>query len=147
MTDWIGQFLELTEGLPTPPAFRLWSAIGVIGSALERRCWVKFNENITYPNQFIVLCGPPGTGKGQSLVPARELLKESKSVILSPNDMTKAALVDTLAESKRQVVLQQGKPPVTYHTLCVVAPEFGTLVSAHDVEFLKHPQRSLRLSE
>lgn len=128
--------MELTEGLPTPPAFRLWSAISAVGAALERRCWVRFNENLTYPNQFIVLCGPPGTGKGQALVPAREILKESKAVLLAPNDMTKAALVDTLAESKRQVVLEAGKPPVIYHTLCVVAPEFGTLVSAHDVEFL-----------
>lgn len=136
MPDWIGKFLEYTEGLPTPPAFRLWSAISAVGSALERRCWVEFNRNVTYPNLFVVLVGPPGTGKGQSLVPARELLKESKAVLLSPNDMTKAALVDTLAESKRQAILRAGTPPVTYHTLCIVAPEFGTLVSAHDVEFL-----------
>jgi hypothetical protein len=134
--DWISGFLELTEGLPTPPTFRLWSAIAAVGAAMERRCWVEFNRNVTYPNLFTVLCGPPGTGKGQALVPARELLKESKAVLLSPNDMTKAALVDTLAESKRQVVLQRGEPPTIYHTLCVVAPEFGTLVSAHDVEFL-----------
>ena len=103
---------------------------------MERRTWATFNLNTLYPNLFVILTGGPSIGKGQSIGPVRSILADSRSVLLSPDDMTKAALVDTLVESKRRVILARGEPPVTYHSLCITATEFGTLISAHDVEFL-----------
>lgn len=131
--DWVTAFLELTEGLPTPAIFRLWSAISAIASAMERRVWVKALPVPTYPNMFVLLVAPPGTGKDQSISPAHKLLADSKVALLAPDDMTKAAMIDVLDNTRRRV-LYNGET-IVYSPLCIMVPEFGTLVSAHDLEF------------
>lgn len=131
--DWIEGYLQLTEGLPTPAVFRLWSGIYAIGASMERRCWLSTAMNILYPNLFCILVGPPGSGKTQAMTPAKRLLVASKSVMMAPDDMTKAALLDEMAEHSRRV-LYKGET-IVYHPMCVVVSELGTLISAHDLEF------------
>lgn len=135
VNDWITGFLAMTEGLPTPPIYRLWSAISSVASALERRTFMRANMKLAYPNLFTVLIGPPSVGKTVALDPAKQLLRASKAVIMAPDDMTKAALVDTLAESHRKIARGGDLPPLEYSPLCVMVSEFGTLVNAHDLEF------------
>lgn len=132
--DWIKQYLELTEGLPTPPVFRLWSAIAAIGACMERRAWLSTTMNVLFPNLFTILVGPPGSGKTQAMTPAKRLLAQSKSVMMAPDDMTKAALLDEMSEHSRRV-LYKGET-IIYHPMCVVLSELGTFVNAHDLEFL-----------
>ena len=134
MRDWIERYLELTEGLPTPPLFRLWTGISAIASVLERKVWLPTARQILYPNLFIILVGPPGSGKSQSISPARRLLISSKKIMLAPTDMTKAAMIDVLAASKRRMLFDG--QTTEYHPLCVILSEFGTLISAHDLEFM-----------
>jgi hypothetical protein len=131
--DWIQSYLELTEGLPTPPLFRLWVAISAVASVLERKVWLHSTRQITYPNMYILLVGKPTAGKDQAITPAQRLLVASKSVIMSPDDMTKAAMIDVLAESKRRIMFEGQTRE--YHPLCVIVPEFGTFISAHDLDF------------
>ena len=134
MPDWVQQYLELTEGLPTPPLFRLWSGISAIASVLERRVWLPTSHLILFPNLFILLVGPPGSGKSISISPARKLLIATKKIMMAPTDMTKAAMIDVLAANRRRVLI--GGETIEYHPLCIVLSEFGTLVSAYDLEFM-----------
>lgn len=134
MNDWLEGFLELTEGLPTPPLFRLWTGIGVLASALERRVWLQVTRQMLFPNLFTLLVGPPGSGKSVAIKPARKLLDAARVTRVAPTDMTKAAMVDVLATSKR-TTLFSGVTTI-YHPLCVVLSEFGTLVSSYDLEFM-----------
>jgi hypothetical protein len=131
--DWLQGFLELTEGLPSPPVFRLWTGISTLASVLERKAWLSTSMQVLYPNLYVVLVGLPGSGKDQAMTPAHRLLVSSKSVILAPDDMTKAAMIDVLAKSKKRI-LYDGQTR-EYHPLCIVVPELGTLVNAHDLEF------------
>jgi hypothetical protein len=131
--DWIQTFLELTEGLPTPPLFRMWSGISALACVLERKVWLHTTRQVIYPNFYIILVGRPASGKDQAITPVQRLLVASKSVIMGPDDMTKAAMIDVLAESKRRI-LYDGQTR-EFHPLCIVIPEFGTLVNAHDLEF------------
>lgn len=125
--------MNLTEGLPTAPIFRLWAGIATVAAAMERRVWVYYNRQSLYPNLFVVLCGVPASGKSQSIAPAKRLLKDSKAAILAPDDMTKAAFIDTIIESTRRVLIKG--QTFEHHPLCSMVPEFGTLVNAHDLEF------------
>ena len=134
MSDWLEGFLELTEGLPTPPLFRLWAGISSLSSVLERKVWLPTARQVLFPNLFILLVGPPGSGKTQSIRPAKVLLQAAKSVRLSPSDMTKAAMIDVFAGSEKKILFDG--VTTTYHPLCVVLSEFGTLVSAYDLEFM-----------
>src|SRR5438067_5724999 len=61
--DFIESFLKLTEGTRTPELFRLWSAIALVGGALERRVWINNGDGTVFPNMFILLVAPPGVGK------------------------------------------------------------------------------------
>lgn len=125
--------MSLTEGYPTAPIFRLWSGISVLASAMERKTWSIFNRQILYPNLFVVLCGVPASGKSISIAPAKQILQESKVAIIAPDDMTRAAFLDTLMESAKRINI--GGRIFEHHPMCSFVPEFGTLVNAHDLEF------------
>jgi hypothetical protein len=132
--DWLEQYLTLTEGLPTPTLFRLWSGIGALSAVLERKVWFDSALEVTYPNLFILFVAQPGVGKTQAIKPARRLLAASRAVIMAPTDMTKAAFIDVLAASKKRV-MYNGRT-LEYNPLAIVLTEFGTLINAHDLEFM-----------
>jgi Protein of unknown function (DUF3987) len=131
--DWISSYFELTEGLPTPPVFRLWSGIFAMAACMERRTWLRTAYGLTYPNMFILLAAPSGSGKSPAIKPARTLLYRSKSVVVAADDMTKAAFLDEMSEHSKRV-LYKGET-IIYNPLCVMISELGTLINAHDLEF------------
>jgi Protein of unknown function (DUF3987) len=132
--DWIEAFLEHSEGLPTPPLFRLWSAVGALASVLERRVWLPTARQVLFPNLFTLLVGPPGSGKSVAIRPVRNALVRARVSNLAPTDMTKASLVDVFAGSQKKM-LWEGQT-TEYHPLSIVLSEFGTLVSAYDLELM-----------
>ena len=133
MSDWISSYLELTDGLPTPPVFRLWTGIFAMAACMERRTWMRTAFGLTFPNMFVLLCAPSGAGKSPAIAPARALLYRSKQVVLGADDMTKAAFLDEMSEHSKRV-LHKGET-IIYNPLCVMITELGTLVNAHDLEF------------
>jgi DNA polymerase III delta prime subunit len=134
-SDWIEVYLDYTDGIPAPEVFRLWAAISAVASALERRTWVEAARRSMFPNMFILLVGPPGTGKTEAIEPAKALLVEAKKFKIAPNSVTRASLVDTLREADRKIVLPDNQL-VEYHSLCIALGEFGVLISANDLAFL-----------
>ena len=100
---------------------------------MERRCWLRTAFGTTYPNLFILLAAPSGSGKSPAIVPARSLLYKSKTVVMAADDMTKAAFIDEMGEHTRRV-LYKGET-ILYNPLCIMISELGTLVNAHDLEF------------
>lgn len=141
MTDFIDLFLLHTEGNTSPALFRLWSAISLVGGALERRVWIKNGARIAYPNLFVLLVAPPGVGKF-IIEEVRDLWSETtqpSSLIpafhVAPDSMTKASLIDALAKAKRTFLGTKGVP-FTYHSLLVAAEEFSVLLPAYDMEYI-----------
>ena len=141
-TDLISDFLELTSGVVSPDIFRLWSGISLVAGALERRVWTRVDRFTTYPNLYVLLVAPPGVGK-QVVDDISSLWSEttepgtstSPAFCVAPDSVTKAALIDVLAESKRSFLPPTGSL-VTYHSLLVAAEEFGVLLPAYDQEFI-----------
>lgn len=133
-SDWVEGFLAFTEGLPTPMPFRLWTAIATVAASLERRCWVETAKKTLYPNLYVLLVGPPGSGKTVSIDEAKDLLREVKGFHLAPSSVTSASLIDAIADAERTIVTPGGL--VEYKSLIVQASEFGVLVPSHDLEFM-----------
>lgn len=136
-------YLAFTEGIPSPPLFRLWSAITTVAAALERRVWASTSGGQIhfYPNMYTLLVGPPGTGKDQAIRPAQDLLATAKlpgtskrMFQLSPDDMTSASLLDAMMDATRKIVLPN--EVIEYHSLAIFAPEFGVFVQQYDLAFL-----------
>lgn len=132
--DWIDSFLEYTDGQPTPPRFRRWAAIAGIAAALERRVWTITAGRPTYPNLYVLLVGPPTSGKTVAIDIVYDFWRESKAFHIAPKGMTTAALVDALKEADKKQLIE-GKL-IEYHSLQIAAPEFGTFIHAHDLEML-----------
>lgn len=139
--DFIMNFLELTDGATSPAIYRKWCAISLIAGACERRVWVKSGRWITYPNLYVLLVGPPGTGK-YIIEEARQLWRDTKeqgsalkAFHVAPDSMTKASLVDSLARARSSRLGVSG-PPMTYHSLLIGAEEFQVLLPTYDMEFI-----------
>lgn len=135
MGDWIDDFMDLTDGLPSPRLFRLWSAITCLAGALERRAWLETAQSNVYPNLFVVLVAPPGVGKTQAINPTEDLWKDTKGLHVMPNNVTKAALIDALAKADCSRTID-ADTFAQYHSIAVPASELGVLLPAHDLEYL-----------
>lgn len=136
--SWIDSFLRYTEVQPSPEIYRRWSAIGAITGALERRTWIDTSANRLYPNMFVALVGPPGTGKDSSIVAAKDLLARTGMVNLAPISMSHKGMMDHLADEtthKTMLDLERNEW-LSYHSLLCFVPEIGVLLPKYDLGYL-----------
>lgn len=140
-TDFIGDFMSLTEGAQSPDLFRKWSAISTVAGALERRVWAKAGDRPTFANMYVLLVAPPGVGK-QIIDDVHELWQDAMepgsktpAFRVAPDNTSKAALMDTLAKAK-QIRLSAKGPAITYHSLLVAAEEIQVLMPTFDPEYI-----------
>lgn len=83
--DYIEACVRANPDSSVPEAFRRWSAISSVSSALARRVWYDAGEFKIRPNTYIVLVGAPGTGKSLSLaIPYYQVLYP---ISLSPGEV------------------------------------------------------------
>lgn len=134
--DWIDEFFAYTDGLPTPEIFRTWGGISAVAGALERRVWAVTARKPVYPNLYVILVSPPGRGKTVMVDEVSNLWRTTKELKMAPDSVTKASLVDKLAEAGRRIVLNGGSDLMEYHGLQVACSEFGVLVPSYDPEFM-----------
>lgn len=133
--DWIESFLEYTDGTPAPHIFRLWSAIGAVAAALERRVFVVTAGETLYPNLYTLLVAPPGVGKSKAINRVSEIWKMIPELKLAPDNVTKPSLIDALVDASRKIV----RSPVElleFNSMQIAADELGVLLSSHDLDFL-----------
>jgi hypothetical protein len=137
--DFIDLYLDWTLLTPSPPIFRLWSAIGAVAGALERRVWCKALVKPTFPNLFILLIAAPGIGKGV-IDDTAHLWRKVPKLHLAPDSTTSASMLDALSDAQR-VVRVNGAVAFEYHSLLIPAEEFGVFLPEHDRDFLNRLNR------
>ena len=136
--SWTAAFEEYTQLAPSPAIYRKWGAISAVAGALERRVWVRTNSGVLFPNMFIVLVGPPGTGKDPAIDPVRNLWASAGKLSLAPASVTHKGLMDALASDKAMRTFENpanGTHEV-YHSLLLTAPELGVILPGHDLGYL-----------
>lgn len=108
----------------------MWTGIHAVGAAAERRVWTDFGTLRLYPNLFVFLVGPPGTGKTVALNPMANILRLSKAVTLAPNDITKQGLLDKLHEAER--IGHYNGRPFDFHFMAIHISELSNFMSQYD---------------
>src|SRR5262245_30236615 len=105
--DWIDQFTTYAAEPNIPPIFIKWSAIGTVAAILERRVWCHTREEPLFPNMYVMLVGPPAGGKSTAINRAARLARyavtsigPTRHIKFAPDDITKAALVDSMAKAR-----------------------------------------------
>lgn len=64
-----------TSTLPSPDNYIDWSWYYIVAAALQRRVWMGSENQQLFPNMYVILVGPPGTGKGLVLKEVTNLLR------------------------------------------------------------------------
>lgn len=141
LSSFVDGFLRYTEGRGSPTIYRKWTAIFLVGAALERKAWITTAKGVLYPNQYLFLIGPAGVGKSLCTALCYNLLSAIRTpespIHLAPTSVTKASLADALDKADRRIVKWEEKVPITvFNSLQVVANELGVFLPAWDGDFM-----------
>lgn len=155
--SWIERFVSYAleqAPVPTPEIYRRWAGITAIGACLEQKVWLKPGHEPLYPNLYTLLVGPPATGKSVSIGLARGLLATIPDFPFAPTSVTMAALVDALAQNKREYINDYtGKGATFYNSMMVIPDDLQVLMSTYDLSLIaglttfydvNHPYRERR---
>lgn len=134
--NWISSYLEALSPLTeAPDAFVIWSAISVVSAVLKKKVWVRRGTYQVYPNQYIVLVGPPGVGKGTAIHPAHSFIKEYKPQLSNylSDRITAPKIIEKLANGfVTQNVINGAVVPSTESTAVLMATELSTFLGSSD---------------
>jgi energy-coupling factor transporter ATP-binding protein EcfA2 len=118
-----------------PDNYVVWSAISVISAVLKKKVWVKRGTYKVYPNQYIVLVGPPGVGKGTAIHPAHAFIKEYKPELSNylSDRITAPKIIEKLANGFQTQSVVAGNIIVSKESTAVLqAMELSTFLGASD---------------
>lgn len=141
LSSFIDGFLRYTEGRGSPAIYRKWTAIFLVGAALERKAWITTAKGVLYPNQYLFLVGPAGVGKSLCTALSYNLLSSIRTsetpIHIAPTSVTKASLADALNKAERRIVKLHETPAITaFNSLQVVSNELGVFLPAWDGDFM-----------
>lgn len=155
-------YLDYVEDTEPPRIFHVFSAISGVGAALGRRCWLPFGIGEIFPNNYILLVGPPATRKSTAVGIIKSLLKEGTNIKFGPNDTAgqRQGVISAMAgdirnpdELKEDSALQQimnnlqdpdlmGQistiegHPADAHAIYICASEFASFIGVHSREMI-----------
>src|SRR5215831_220091 len=100
---WLEAYLDYIDGTENPTDYNLWSGISAISASLKRRVYIWRNFVQYFPNQYIVLVGPPGIGKGASIHPVTDIVNEANTVNFLSDKITAERIIQKLADGFTKV--------------------------------------------
>lgn len=84
--EFLQKYLEYVEQTESPKLMHIWSAISAASACMGKHVHLPFGIGNIYPNIFVLLVGPPGTRKSQSIKYASKLIKSATGVRFAPDD-------------------------------------------------------------
>jgi len=133
LPDFIEGYLEYTKNTESPLAYHLWSALGCVSAALERKVYVRWGHTEVFANQYIVLVGPSGCRKGEPIMIARRILEEV-GVICLAESMTKQQVIRRIKDAVG--TYESENELKTQCAVSLVAEEFAIFIGDGDTGFL-----------
>lgn len=135
-TNWITAYAEaMSPTTEAPDSYVIWSAVSVVSAVLKKKVWVKRGPYKIYPNQYIVLVGPPGVGKGTAVTPAHAFIKNHKPALSNYlNDrVTAPEIINKLSDGFATTSIVNGTIVAGKESTAVInAMELSTFLGASD---------------
>ena len=103
---------------------------------LERKVWIQTGQPL-YPNMYVCLVGTSAKGKTRVIDYATDVVRAIKDIYLAPTSVTRASLIDVLAESRRKLPWKgPGGEMVEYNTLYVALDELSTFMPEYNADLV-----------
>lgn len=122
--DWIDKYLQVTKTVPSPEIFRRWSAIATISAALQRRAYLVVRGERLFCNMYVLLVGPPATGKTRAIRSGHELIRKYSTMRLLPAKTTGSKVIANVVASFQTYADASGMA-----TMCAVSGFFDEVVN------------------
>ena len=134
--SWLDTFMAFTHDTEPPKEWLLWSGISVLSSTIKRNCYTWYREIKFYPNQYIILVGPPGLGKGEAINSSYNIASKAKTVNYIKDWHTPQEIIETLAEGFQSANIKLGQVitanVIKDHTCTIIAPELAVFLQNYD---------------
>jgi hypothetical protein len=135
--SWLESYKDWVSDTENPTSYNEWSGISALSASLKRNVYIYYHGIKFFANQYIVLVGPPGLGKGSSIIPAAHIAKEAGTVNYLSDRITAERIIEKLAEGFTHPVIQVsgnsvGALAVKEHTACILAKELPVFLGSSD---------------
>lgn len=84
--SFLQKYLTYTDNTESAKIYHIWCAISSIGATMSTNIYLPFGPFKIYPNQYIILIGPPGAKKTSAISIAKRLVKAYGKISLAPDD-------------------------------------------------------------
>jgi hypothetical protein len=122
--DWIDKYLHVTANVPSPEIFRRWSAISTISASLQRRAYLVVRGERLFCNMYVLLVGPPATGKTRAIRSGHDLIRKYSNMRLLPAKTTGSKVIANVVASFQTYADASGMA-----TMCAVSGFFDEVVN------------------
>lgn len=97
--SWITTYYEQIDKISEAPTnYNMWAAISVVSSVLKNHVYYDRGTFSLQPNQYIVLVGKPGIGKGTAIRPAYEFPIKNNLINTIKDKYTAAKITEILSK-------------------------------------------------
>ena len=136
LKDWLLSFEDYCKDMEAPRDWIRWSGISTLSSSIKRNCYTWYREIQFFPNQYIILVGPPGIGKGECIKRGYDLASEAKSINYIKDWHTPQEILEELATGFSNLQLNIGQVVTTNmtqdHTATIIAGELAVFLQNYD---------------
>jgi Protein of unknown function (DUF3987) len=96
--NWIVTYSTAMDKISEAPRqYNVWAALATVGAVLKNKVYIRHGTYTLYPNQYIVLVGPPGVGKGTAIHPAFDFPKRLNLINVISDRITAPKIIERLA--------------------------------------------------
>lgn len=134
LEDYVESHLYLTDNTEPCRLYREWVAISCIASALQRRVWLDFGTEVFYPNNIIILVGPPAARKGTAMRPGQRIIRDI-GIQLAADQSSLPKLIDTMRRVGSQTTI--AGQMYWHSSLTVIASELTVFIGYENKELLQ----------
>ena len=78
-TNWLGQYLNYSEGSESPLAYHFWCGMALLGAACRRNVYFTWGYHL-FPNLYLFIVGPSALGKGMAIDRTTPLLGQANDI-------------------------------------------------------------------
>lgn len=125
--DLLEAWMEYNRHSIAPKIYQRWSFVSVIAGALERKVWLTKNHHTGwYPNLYLFLVGPPGSGKSVTAEAAMSLLQEVPGIEFLADQVNAVSLFHDLSAIGRKKIFRWNGEAYPHSAATIFASEAAT---------------------